>query len=52
MCKILCPICERRICDVTTSSKEKIFIEMKCPHCNRIVKIEFPIAAVLKLKTK
>lgn len=52
MCKILCPICNRRICDVMTDSKEKVFIEMKCRHCNRIVKIEFPITAVLKLKTK
>lgn len=52
MCKILCPICNRRICDVTTDSKEKVFIEMKCRHCNRIVKIEFPITAVLKSKTK
>lgn len=52
MCKILCPLCERRVCDVTNNSKERIVIEMKCPQCHKIVRIEFPVVTVLKLKTK
>ena len=34
-----CPKCGRRACDISEIPKEKIFIEMKCPQCHKIVRI-------------
>ena len=34
-----CPVCGKRACDVSDIPKEKLYIELKCPNCNKIVKI-------------
>lgn len=34
-----CPVCGKRACDVSDIPKEKLYIELKCPNCNHIVKI-------------
>lgn len=34
-----CPVCGKRACDVSKIPKEKLYIELKCPNCNQIVKI-------------
>lgn len=33
-----CPVCGKRACDVSDIPKEKLYIELKCPNCNHIVK--------------
>lgn len=53
MCKILCPLCERRLCEITSDSgrqEMRVMVEMKCPHCRKIVKVEFPVSSVVKTK--
>lgn len=34
-----CPRCGRRAYDISEIPKEKIYIEMKCPQCHKIVRI-------------
>lgn len=34
-----CPVCGKRACDVSDIPKEELYIELKCPNCNNIVKI-------------
>ena len=34
-----CPVCGKRACDVSDIPNEKMYIELKCPNCNHIVKI-------------
>lgn len=41
-----CPICGKRACDVSEIPKEKMYIELKCPNCNKIVKIPCDESAV------
>lgn len=41
-----CPICGKRACDVSEIPKERMFIELKCPNCNKIVKISCDESAV------
>lgn len=38
--KIVCPLCERRILDIVTPTKECVIVRLKCPHCNVVVKVE------------
>lgn len=33
------PVCGKRACDVSDIPKEKLYIELKCPNCSKIVKI-------------
>lgn len=39
--KLKCPICNKRAMDVVKAAKGKMVIEMKCPHCHKIVKINY-----------
>ena len=34
-----CPVCNKRICDVTKEPNEKVEVELKCPKCKHIVKV-------------
>lgn len=44
--KLKCPVCGKRACDISELPKEKIYIELKCPHCNKLVKIPCVKSAV------
>lgn len=35
---VYCPICHRRLFDVDQDGKAEI--EIKCPHCKQVIKIE------------
>ena len=50
MYQIKCPVCKRRICDISTTTNERVAIEMKCPHCWRIVRIEWMLRTSLVKK--
>ncbi|MDU7031064.1 MULTISPECIES: hypothetical protein [Robinsoniella] len=53
MCKILCPLCERRLCEMTAGPVKKetyVTVEMKCPHCKKIVKVVFHVHSIVKNK--
>lgn len=53
MCKIFCPLCERRLCEITTDflrHEMRVMVELKCPHCKRIVKVQFPVTSIVKTK--
>lgn len=39
--KLKCPICGKRACDASALPEEKIYLEMKCPNCRKIVVIPF-----------
>lgn len=39
--KLKCPSCNKRALDIVQATKGKIIIEMKCPHCKKIVKINY-----------
>jgi len=36
-----CPICEKRVLDISDVPKTPIRIRIKCPHCRKIIKIPF-----------
>lgn len=53
MCRILCPLCERRLCEITTDpikQEMRVIVELKCPHCKRIVKVVFSASSIVKTK--
>ena len=37
--RLLCPVCGKRAADV--SSKGDVELELKCPHCHKLVKLSF-----------
>lgn len=37
--KMKCPNCGKRAFDISKLPKERITIELKCPHCNKIVRV-------------
>ena len=39
-----CPICERRVFDVSNLPGDAVRVRLKCPHCRNIVRI--PISAM------
>ena len=41
-----CPICGKRACDVSEIPKEKMFIELKCPNCKKVVQVMCDESAV------
>lgn len=47
-----CPVCGKRACDVSDIPKEKLYIELKCPNCNHIVKILCDKSAVKESSNK
>lgn len=46
--KMKCPICERRVFDISTQTDERVEIELKCPNCKRIVNVSCTEAAEIK----
>jgi phage FluMu protein Com len=44
--KLKCPVCGKRACDISDLPEEKIYIELKCPHCKKLVKIPCVKSAV------
>lgn len=34
-----CPICEKRIFDVSKLTGSPVYVRLKCPHCRKIVRI-------------
>lgn len=36
---VKCPICSKRALDIKKSSNELVEIQLKCPHCHKIVNI-------------
>ena len=53
MCRILCPLCEQRLCEITSDSMKRemrVMVEMKCPRCKKVVKVEFPASSIVKTK--
>ena len=39
--QLKCPCCNKRAMDVVEATKGKMVIEMKCPHCQKIVRINY-----------
>lgn len=39
--QLKCPCCNKRAMDVVEVTKGKLVIEIKCPHCRKIVKINY-----------
>lgn len=48
MYQIRCPICKRRVCDIITETDKLVIIELKCPHCRHIVRIEWLLRTFVK----
>lgn len=38
--KMKCSCCGKRAFDISKLPKEKIIVELKCPHCRKLVKVE------------
>lgn len=48
--KMKCPRCGKRACDICVNNTVKttdFFIELKCPNCKNIVRIQYPITVSL-----
>lgn len=43
--KLMCPICGKRACDISTFPKEEMSVEVKCPNCHNLVIIPCDISA-------
>ena len=62
MCKIRCPLCRKRICEIIATAEGRTVIVLKCPycgrtvvrircpHCGRTVRLEWLIQTSLKTK--
>lgn len=39
--RIKCPNrqCRKRVCDIGMMALDKIIVELKCPHCGKIVRV-------------
>ncbi len=35
--KMKCPRCNKRAFDISSSPKEKLEVELKCPHCHNFI---------------
>jgi endogenous inhibitor of DNA gyrase (YacG/DUF329 family) len=43
--KMKCPICSKRVFDISKIPKEQIIIELKCPQCGKLVKVPCGMAS-------
>lgn len=43
--QLICPICGKRACDISSFPKENMSIEIKCPNCHNLVRIPCNISA-------
>lgn len=39
--KELCPNCSKRVLDIFAEGHGKVIVELKCPHCKRIVTVHY-----------
>lgn len=39
--QVKCPNCSKRAMDILKATNGNIIIELKCPHCRKIVKINY-----------
>ena len=42
-----CPVCTRRVFDVSDIASDSVRVRLKCPHCRNIVKI--PISGITQI---
>ena len=40
MIRMQCPRCNKRICDISREPLKEFAIELRCPHCGNIVKVD------------
>lgn len=40
----VCPVCSRRVLDVSCDRAYEVIVRLRCPHCGKIVKITMPVA--------
>ena len=40
----VCPVCDRRVLDVSRDKAYEVVVRLRCPHCGQIVKIVMPAA--------
>lgn len=53
MCRVLCPLCQQRLCEITSDSMKRemrVMVEMKCPRCKNVVRVQFPVSSIVKTK--
>lgn len=50
MCKIRCPVCRKRICEIIATEEGRAVVLLRCPHCGRTVRLEWLIQTSLKTK--
>ena len=50
MCKIRCPLCRKRICEIIATAEGRTVIVLKCLYCGRTVRLEWLIQTSLKMK--
>lgn len=48
--KMRCPLCEKRVFDISELPGEQIAITLKCPSCHRVVTVRCAREAVFRLK--
>lgn len=45
--KMKCSCCGKRAFDISELPKEKITVELKCPHCRKLVKVKCDASSVM-----
>lgn len=50
MCMVKCPACKGRICDIIATAGGKMVLQLKCPNCGRIVRLEWLLQITEKTK--
>ena len=48
MTKMKCPNCGKRAFDITCLPKDRVSIELKCPHCKKVVSVPCTKESTLK----
>jgi len=43
--KIACPICDKRVFDLTDFPTDNVSLRMKCPHCRKIIHVPIFVSA-------
>ena len=46
--KMKCSCCGKRAFDISDLPKENIVVELKCPHCGKLVKVKCDASSVMK----
>jgi len=43
--KIACPVCDKRVFDLTDFPTDNVSLRMKCPHCRKIIHVPIFVSA-------